>query len=1258
MGPGQQPGLVRFVLPNTMLIRKPLFFQCLSACLALFVTVGPHSTFAQSRNLRAERFIFDDGSGHLLTLQTNTLTGSSTLTFPATNAIGLLSNDGSGMLTWGLLDPLNISPGANNTFLVTDASGSVVWTGFAIDATLSGDGIGSELGIDLTHANVWTGTQTVRKPNIQTTLTDGLVVSNPTLADAAHAIQQSPSLTFKSNVWNTTSAASKSFDGRITFLDSSGTTPSGRFSWATNNNGSGYVEQMTLSSSGVLGVQSLVLGSPLNEIYGGTHQSSYASGDMLYASALNELSKIHIGAEGAVMQVVGGVPAWGSIDLANPATTSGVLSVAGGGTGFDASAAPYGSIPIGNGTGFTLAPISGTANQITITNGPGTIALSLPQNIAPSSTPSFGGLTLGGDLTFGGDANRSILVATPSTTSLPGSDLTLEAGTAGADADLNGGNLNISSGIARGNGSSVINFRAVAPNQGAGGTERSPATVATLAGDGTLAFAAGGDRALRVEQATAGHNGDRLLLTSGSGTASAGSSQNGGDIVLTAGAKTNAGLDGTIVMNAGGSEQASVTDSGLHVNTALTISGYLALQNGFITVPGNTINDDVDPGDQTITGIYETGTPGPLTITGFTKGTDGRELIIANLNTDDLTLGATRGSAVGNQIYTSNGMDLVMPPYSVVQLFWNTLANGWFVEFTSGINTVALGNTGLNSVTPNGILFGDGTNPVQVTAAESNSVLVTDGSAVPMLSQSLPIEVQNNISALTGISGDITFPTALTFNGASDRTISLARNTGTDPGRGLTIQAGAPAVSANVNDLNGGDLTLSSGVSEGTGLSSIFLQTPEESAIGNNDNTPLTRLTLNADQMELAAGVALIQNGTTRISSGGDGNFTSLTLGSPLTLANGGTNATLTASNGGIFYSTTSSAAILPGTIIANRVLLSGAEAAPAWSSATYPTSTTNNQLLYSSATNTIAGLASANDGILITSGAGVPSIASTLPSPVQGHITTLGTITSGVWQGTPIGPSYGGVGLDVSGVSDGQLLIGQTSDHTLGLATITAGTNVAVTNGGHSVAIGTVPNPRFASSVTTPAVFGGTADTAGLSLNSTSSGTPSGGSITMNAGGVEQARITDTGVTVNTALNVNGYFALQNGNTAVPGSATSDDVDPGNLSVVGIATYGAAGPDTITGFSKGTNGRQLIIANINTYDLTLAAMTRSAVGNQIITADGHDLNMPPYSTVQLYWNSQGNGWFVEFTSGINSVGLGNTGLNTVTPNGIVCGIL
>jgi hypothetical protein len=86
-------------------------------------------------------------------------------------------------------------------------------------------------------------------------------------------------------------------------------------------------------------------------------------------------------------------------------------------------------------------------------------------------------------------------------------------------------------------------------------------------------------------------------------------------------------------------------------------------------------------------------------------------------------------------------------------------------------------------------------------------------------------------------------------------------------------------------------------------------------------------------------------------------------------------------------------------------------------------TATVANQLLYSSATNTIAGLATANNGVLVTSVAGVPSISSTLPAAVQGNITALGTIATGVWNGTVIDAAYGGTG--VSNASGSTITLG-----------------------------------------------------------------------------------------------------------------------------------------------------------------------------------------------------------------------------------------
>ncbi|MBU6231325.1 hypothetical protein KGP36_01550, partial [Patescibacteria group bacterium] len=57
--------------------------------------------------------------------------------------------------------------------------------------------------------------------------------------------------------------------------------------------------------------------------------------------------------------------------------------------------ATNGQIPIGStGADPTLATITGTANQINVTNGAASITLSTPQSIATTSSPTFNGLTL------------------------------------------------------------------------------------------------------------------------------------------------------------------------------------------------------------------------------------------------------------------------------------------------------------------------------------------------------------------------------------------------------------------------------------------------------------------------------------------------------------------------------------------------------------------------------------------------------------------------------------------------------------------------------------------------------------------------------------------------------------------------------------------------------------------------------------------------------------------------------------------------
>lgn len=132
---------------------------------------------------------------------------------------------------------------------------------------------------------------------------------------------------------------------------------------------------------------------------GGTAQSTWTTGDILYASATNTLSKLSVGTTGQILKVSGGVPTWAtdtsagtvtSIDVSGgttglttsggPVTSSGTITLAGtlavanGGTG--QTSYTDGQLLIGNSTGNTLAKSTLTAGSgISITNGSGTITI-------------------------------------------------------------------------------------------------------------------------------------------------------------------------------------------------------------------------------------------------------------------------------------------------------------------------------------------------------------------------------------------------------------------------------------------------------------------------------------------------------------------------------------------------------------------------------------------------------------------------------------------------------------------------------------------------------------------------------------------------------------------------------------------------------------------------------------------------------------------------------------------------------------------
>lgn len=84
------------------------------------------------------------------------------------------------------------------------------------------------------------------------------------------------------------------------------------------------------------------------------------------------------------------------LDISN---YTGILPVGSGGTGLS-TLPTNGQLLIGNGANFALGTLTGTANQVNVTNGVGTVTLGLPQNIHTGATPTFAGIT-----TTGGTCN-------------------------------------------------------------------------------------------------------------------------------------------------------------------------------------------------------------------------------------------------------------------------------------------------------------------------------------------------------------------------------------------------------------------------------------------------------------------------------------------------------------------------------------------------------------------------------------------------------------------------------------------------------------------------------------------------------------------------------------------------------------------------------------------------------------------------------------------------------------------------------------
>ena len=158
----------------------------------------------------------------------------------------------------------------------------------------------------------------------------------------------------------------------------------------------------------------------------------------------------------------------------------------------------------------------------------------------------------------------------------------------------------------------------------------------------------------------------------------------------------------------------------------------------------------------------------------------------------------------------------------------------------------------------------------------------------------------------------------------------------------------------------------------------------------------------------------------------------------------------------------------------------------------------------------------------------------------VGSSLTSVGTITTGVWNGTAVTHAYGGTGIS-STPSNGQLLIGNGSGYTL--STLTAGSNVTITEGSGSITI---------------AASGGSSVSAGDGIDV-------------------------SGSTVSVDLKTNGGLVIE---------STELAVDLGASSITGTLAVadGGTGATTLTGILKGNGTGAFTAATAGTDYLSNAS--------------------------------------------------------------------
>ena len=226
---------------------------------------------------------------------------------------------------------------------------------------------------------------------------------------------------------------------------------------------------------------------------------------------------------------------------------------------------------------------------------------------------------------------------------------------------------------------------------------------------------------------------------------------------------------------------------------------------------------------------------------------------------------------------------------------------------------------------------------------------------------------------------------------------------------------------------------------------------------------------------------------------------------------------------------------------------------------------------------------------------------SSTLGSGVTGSsLTSVGTIATGTWNGTAIGRAYGGTGLTAA-PSNGQLLIGNGTGYTL--STITAGSNITITNssGGITIAASGAPTAGDGIDVSGSTVSIDAKANGGLVIESTELAVDLGassitGTLAIGDGGTgatsASAARTALGVQAS-ATDLTTLSSCQTGGAAALAALTSTEI-----AILDGATVTTAELNILDGVTSTTAELNIVDGSTSATSTTLAAADRMVIND------------------------------------------------------------